>query len=188
MKRLFAGGTCMAVAVASGMTVFAQAGQAPAQPQAQPTARQERPAAESVTIAGCIQREADYRKAQNLGRGGAVGTGAGVGNEFVLVNATTGPASASPTGTAGSTAPGSTGQAYELTGKNEGQVEQFVGRRVEIVGTLKPAETTGAAPTGGPTAGAPPRGVDVASSDLKLRELEITSVREATGTCPTTAR
>jgi hypothetical protein len=26
--------------------------------------------------------------------------------------------------------------------------------------------------------------VDVASKDLKLRELEVTSVREATGTCP----
>jgi hypothetical protein len=76
------------------------------------------------------------------------------------------------------------GIAYELTGPNEGQVEQFVGRRVEITGKLKAGERGATGPTGGPTAGAPPSGVDVTSKDLKLKELEVTSVRETTGTCP----
>jgi hypothetical protein len=142
---------------------------------------------EQVTIAGCVQREDDYRRAHEAGRGGVAGTGVGAGNEFVLANAapaTTGAAKSeaeAPTGTAGASA---TGTAYELTGPNEGQVAKFVGQRVEISGKLKPAETGATGPTGGPTAGAPPRGVDVTSKDLKLRELEVTSVRAASGTCP----
>jgi hypothetical protein len=74
--------------------------------------------------------------------------------------------------------------AYELTGANEGQLAQHVGKRVEITGKLKAAEIGASGPTGGPTAGAPPRGVDVTSEDLKLRELEVMSVRETTGACP----
>jgi hypothetical protein len=142
---------------------------------------------QQVTVVGCIEREADYRKAQEAGRGGAAGTGMGTGNEFVLTNAAPATAGApkseaeAPTGTAGAS---TTGIAYELTGPNEGQVGKFVGQRVEIAGKLKPAETGAAGTTGGPTAGAPPRGVDVTSKDLKLRELEITSVRAASGTCP----
>jgi hypothetical protein len=67
-------------------------------------------------------------------------------------------------------------------------VEAHVGKRVEIVGTLKAGETSASGPTGGPTAGAPPRGVDVTSQDLKLRELEVSSVREVAGACPTAAK
>jgi hypothetical protein len=183
---------------ASGQTTGQTPGSATEpQPRTQttPAPAQTRPAGgQTVTIVGCIQSEAEYRKAHNLGRGGAVGTGVGAGNEFVLANASMAPASsggaAGVTPPAGGTSPrgtatGTTGaaEAYELTGANEGKASQFVGKRVEIAGMLKPAETAGAAPTGGPTAGAPPRGVDVASDDLKLRELEVTSVREATGTC-----
>jgi hypothetical protein len=75
--------------------------------------------------------------------------------------------------------------AYELTGASEKQAEQFVGKRVEISGALKPAEVGATGPTGGATAGEPPRGIDVVSRDLKLRELEVASVREAEGACPT---
>jgi len=75
--------------------------------------------------------------------------------------------------------------AYELTGSGEGQAAQYVGKRVEIVGKLKAAEVSASGrPTGGATAGAPPSGVDATSKDLKLRELEVSSVREATGSCP----
>ena len=48
---------------------------------------------------------------------------------------------------------------------------------------FKAAETSASRPTGGPTAGAPPSGVDVTSEDLKLREFEVASVRETAGTC-----
>jgi hypothetical protein len=139
--------------------------------------------AQQVTIVGCVQKEADYRRAKNLGGGGAVGTGVGAGNEFVLVSASTAPAQATdaPVGTAG-TAEGT--DAFELTGSNETKAEPFVGKRVEIIGTLKAAETGPAGATGGATAGRPPAGVDVASADLKLREVDVVSVKETTGTCP----
>jgi hypothetical protein len=97
-----------------------------------------------------------------------------------------GAAKSEPAGGAAVGTSGTSGTAeYELSGANEKQAEQFVGRRVEIAGRLKPAEIGASGPTGGPTAGAPPSGVDVISKDLKLRELEVTSVRATTGTCPT---
>jgi hypothetical protein len=139
------------------------------------------PQNQTVTVVGCIVRESDYRKATDAGKGGVAGTGVGAGNEYVLTNASmsTG-AAGSAVGTAGAAA----GAAYELTGSNEGQAKEFVGKRVEISGTLKAAEVSAAGPTGGPTAGKPPSGVDVASKDLKLRELEVATVKATTGTCP----
>ena len=184
MKTSIAAGTCMAAALALGTVAFAQS-TAQSQPPTPPTSQaQTAPAgaAEQVTITGCVQREDDYRAANNLGKGGAVGTGVGAGNEFVLISATISPAT-STVGTSGTSAAGAP-MAYELTGENESQVSQFVGKRVEIVGKLKPAEMGAAGATGGATAGKPPAGVDVASKDLKLREVEVTSVKEATGTCP----
>lgn len=175
MTPMFLRACGAAAALGVSMAAFAQTtGQQPAGSAA----------GQTVTVVGCIQSEADYRKAQNLGRGGAVGTGVGVGNEFVLIDATMASAGAPPAAGPATGTTGTAAQAYELTGANEGKASQFVGKRAEITGTLKPAETAAGAPTGGPTAGAPPRGVDVAGGDLKLRELDVTSVRETTGTCP----
>jgi hypothetical protein len=177
--KLVVSGSFTAVVV-FGMAVFAQTppqSQNPTPPAAQQTRQS---TDQQVTVTGCVQTEADYRRTRDAGRGGVAGTGVGAGNEFVLANASM--SGAAPTGTAGSSAAGT---AYELSGKNEGQVAKYVGKRVEISGMLKPTETTAAGqPTGGATAGAPPRGVDVTSQDLKLRELEVTSVKEATGACP----
>jgi hypothetical protein len=148
---------------------------------AQSSAQSSTSSADEITVSGCVQREADYRKAHDAGRGGVAGTGVGTGNEFVLVDASSSASgsSASTTGTSGSAA------AYELTGPNEGKVESYINKRVEITGKLKPAEVSATgATTGGATAGEPPKGVDVTSKDLKLRELEVSSVRETTGTCP----
>jgi hypothetical protein len=109
------------------------------------------------------------------------GTGIGAGNEFVRIDATaaaSAPGGDSAVGTSGAT------MAYELTGQNEGMVAQYVGRRVQISGKPKAAEVDAAGkPTGGPTAGRPPSGVDAVSKDLKLRELEVVSVKEAAGSC-----
>jgi hypothetical protein len=178
LLRTAAGFGALAMLSAAGM-----AQTPPPTPSPSASATQE----QQVTIVGCVEREADYRRAQEAGRGGAAGTGMGTGNEFVLSNAAPATAGApkseaeAPTGTAGVSR---TGTAYELTGPNEGQVGKFVGQRVEISGKLKPAEAGAAGPTGGPTAGTPPSGVDVTSKDLKLRELEVTSVRATSGTCP----
>ena len=165
-------------AAAAVVLTLAMSAQATAQGQSSttPAASQE----QQVTVVGCVVRESDYRKARDAGKGGVAGTGVGVGNEFLLTNASMAGASAPAVGTAG-TASGE----YELTGANEKQAEQFVGKRVEISGKLKAADVSAAGPTGGPTAGKPPSGVDIASKDLKLRELEITSVKASTtGTCP----
>jgi hypothetical protein len=181
-------GALSTAAFAFAVAAFAQtAGQTPqpstpaggtAAPQSSSSADQQ------VTVSGCVQSEADYRRSRSAGGGGVAGTGVGAGNEFVLADASTSPTAGqpAPTGTAGGATP--SGTAYELTGSNEGKVAQYVGKRVEISGKLKAAEVGAAGPTGGPTAGAPPRGVDVTSKDLQLRELEVTSVRETTGTCP----
>jgi hypothetical protein len=155
--------------------------QTPAQPPAPapaPKATMPAPQAEQqITLVGCIQKESDYRAAQDKGRGGAAGTGAGTGDEFILTNASMATQGLKSEATAADTA-------YELTGSGEGKAKDFIGKRVQITGKLKAAEVGAAGrPTGGATAGAPPSGVDVASKDLKLRELEVTSVSAATGTC-----
>lgn len=212
------GAACGAAAVMMSVGVLAQsAGQqgptsapSPAQVQRPAPGTQSNAADQMVTVLGCVQREADYRKAQDAGRGGVAGTGIGVGNEYVLTNAmisssasssSSGSTSSSTAGSANSssrsttTAAGSGSGAqgvaananmtFELTGPNEGQLAQHVGKRVEIMGKLKDGETTAAGrPTGGPTAGAPPSGVDVTSRDLRLREIEVSSVKAASGTCP----
>jgi hypothetical protein len=177
--------------MAFGVTAFAQSsGQSAGSGQTSPSSQSMAASSsdQQVTLTGCVQRESDYRSAKDKGRGGAAGTGVGVGNEFILTDASLSSAGSSTsagestaTGTSGSSKAGSD---YELTGSNEGQVGEFVGKRVEITGKLKSAETDASGrPTGGATAGAPPSGVDVASKDLKLRELEVSSVREATGSC-----
>jgi hypothetical protein len=168
------GRTCAAAAIAFGFAALVQMA-AYAQGQstsaaARATSQERTSPEQQVTVTGCIQREGDYRRAHDAGRGGVAGTGIGAGNEFVLVNASGGAAGAA---------------AYELTGANESKAGQFVGRRVQISGKLKAAEVAPSGkPTGGATAGKPPEGVDVGGKDLKLRELEITTIRETSGTCP----
>ena len=202
MRRLFTAATSFAFAAAFGLVAVAQSTQPPATTTTQPQTsgqtqmpHQDHTAAQQVTIVGCVQREADYRSANNLGRGGAVGTGVGVGNEFVLINAsmstsmtsTAGAATGTTTGTAGTAGGAATagaGQAFEVSGEKEAQLEQYVGKRVEVVAKLKAAEMGPAGTTGGATAGKPPTGVDITSPDLRLKEIEIVSVRESTGTCP----
>jgi hypothetical protein len=193
--RHVAFGAVMALAIASSTMVMAaqqpspgQADRPPATSQVPPPApspaspgTQSRAAAQQITVTGCVQREADYRRSTAAGRGGPAGTGVGVGNEFVLADATMstgsrpattpGATSPAPTGTTGSTARAA---AYELTGANEAKAETYVGKRVEISGMLKSTDTS---PAGGPTASVP------GSRDLKLAELEVSTIREATGTC-----
>jgi hypothetical protein len=196
MKFRFAGGTCAAAAISLGIAVFSSTTVgAQDRPAGAPEAAQERTppaqpqaagAAQQVTVTGCILREADYRKARDAGRGGVANTGVGAGNEFILAEASMPGAGATSTrGVGAPAAAATTGgtAAYELSGRDESKAEQYVGKRVEIAGMLKAAETAGGRPTGGPTAGKPPEGIDVAGRDLQLRVLEISSIREVAGTC-----
>jgi hypothetical protein len=178
MKQMLYGG--ITAALLFGTAVFAQTPQP--RPQTEPRTQTGRAATdEHVTVIGCVQREEDYRRAHNMPRGGAVGTGVGAANEFVPVNVVM---SGRPTGTSGTAA---SDREFELTGPAEGKLTEHVGERVEITGNLKAVEVdTSGRPTGGATAGHPPQGVDVTSEDLKLRELEAVSVKTASGTCPAT--
>jgi hypothetical protein len=169
--------TATAGAVVMSATAFAQTGAqtpthtTPTQPAAQSGTQPETP----ITLVGCVQREADYRREQDKGRGGAVGTGAGAGNEFVLINASVATPDTPTSSGAEPCAPGGKGEAYELTGDRERDLERFVGRRIEIAGMLKKHDTVGTSGTG---ASKPTGGFDPMGKDLLLPEVNITSFKE----------
>ncbi len=112
-----------------------------------------------VTVVGCVQKESDYRRMNDSGAGGVLNTGAGTGNEFVLVDSA---------GDCATLAPGAA--AYELTGKGEPGLKPFIGRRVEISGTLKGGDVTADGRAQG--------GFDPIGRDLQLRELSVSTFRE----------
>ncbi len=127
----------------------------------------------TITLVGCLQTESDYRRAQDAGKGGVLSTGAGLGNEYVLIQTegAGGPGGYAANGNVdceSSTA--FAGTAYEMTGTRERDLKQFVGRRVEVTGELKNADASGR-----------PGGFDPAfiSQDLRLNEINVASFREA---------
>lgn len=115
-----------------------------------------------IALVGCVMRETDYRRQHDSGKGGFLGFGGGLGDEYVLVNASRG-----TTGVAGDCATATGGEAYELTGSAEDDLEPFVGQRVAISGMLKEVEIDPA--TGRPTGG---RQV---GDDLRLFEVNVES-------------
>lgn len=194
MNSKFTAHLCVAGVLAMGVAAGAQQPSTTTAGAAGQTPAASANAAGQQTITGCVVSESDYRKAHDAGKGGVVGTGVGAGNEYILVNASTGASSSSApsaVGTSGSTAStaAASAMAYELSGSGEGQLSRFVGRRVELTGMFKAGEMAASGQaTGGPTAGAPPRGVDVGGKDLMLREFDVASVKEAQGDCPTAVR
>jgi hypothetical protein len=117
----------------------------------------------AVSLVGCIQRESDYRRQQGAGTGGFLGLGGGLGDEYVLINAVRG-----TTGATGDCGTHTTGDAYELSGSREDELEEFVGQHVAITGVMKKADVDVA--TGRPTGG----GQDL-GPDLRLFEVEVES-------------
>jgi hypothetical protein len=117
-----------------------------------------------IAAVGCIQRETDYRRQNNSGKGGFLGFGGGLGDEYVLVHASRG-----AEGAFGDCSGAAGGEAYELTGSGEEHLEAFVGQRVAITGLRKEAEIDPA--TGRPTGGRQ------AGDDLRLFEVELSSFR-----------
>ncbi len=161
--------------LALGVGVLAQT---PAQSQPTSSSPTTQAPAKQITITGCVQSESDYRRAKDLGRGGVAATGVGAANEFVIIGASSKPADAArDPGAPPAAATGTSGtmDAYEATGSTEGDLKQYVGKRVEITGVVKAAEKMAGKPTGG---------TDPIDMDLKLPELEIATVRAATGDCP----
>jgi hypothetical protein len=150
----------------------------PQSPQASAASQAGKQPETPVTLVGCVMRETDYRKSNDKGRGGPVATGLGQGNEFVLVNAAKLTPGATPPGATGQCGPTTAGEAYELSGNREKELEKLLGRRVEITGILKEAKTTAGA-AGQPK---PTGGFDPLRQDLKLFEVDVTSFRELSAT------
>ena len=94
--------------VAAALPVFAQSGS---------------DAGKEIRIVGCVQWETDYRRARNDGRGGALGTGIGAGNEFVLTMV-------KPEGTRKATA-------YSITGDREKELGRRIGQQIEVIGVIE---------------------------------------------------
>ena len=115
-KRIaaFAAGVALAVAYLPAAAQAPPAGAKPAE----------------ITLVGCVEMEKDYRARKDAGRGGVLGSGVGVGNEFVLTNARPAP------GRRGAAAAGAATD-YEVTGRLERDFLRHVGRQVEVVGTIE---------------------------------------------------
>ena len=130
-----------------------------------------------ISLVGCVQREADYRRANDSGRGGVAGTGLGRGNEYVLINASRMDSSGTAQPASANCSSDATAEAYELTGSREPELERFVGQVVHINGMLKEADVETVGTTG--AASNPEGGFDPLGQDLKLFEVEITNVQAA---------
>jgi len=142
----FTGGAIAALTVSLSLSAFAQT------PTGQ-TPTTQTPTAATQTFTGCLMTERDYRSAHNLGAGTVAG--AGLGDEFVLVDVKVSAAkstaasasSANPSAVRASASTSSAakcadqGTAYRLTGSVEDQISKdLVGRQVEIQGRFKDPE------------------------------------------------
>jgi len=140
-----------------------------------------------ITLIGCIQRESDYRRAHDIGRGGAVGSGIGSGDEFVLINAWRIRSADSPVRDDIDCSHETTAEAYELTGRGEDDLKPLVGRAVMITGILKKADVEEPVGTSGIDAPRPTGGFDPLNRDLRLFEVNVTSFQELPPAAPRAA-
>ena len=96
-----------------------------------------RTALDVITVTGCVEKEADYRASIANGKGGALGTGIGVANEYVLRSVqTVSNDTLKPTGT-------SSGDVYRLTGDLEHELGKAVGHTVAMSGYVEVAKSDG---------------------------------------------
>ena len=125
-----------------------------------------------ITLVGCIQREKDYRRQHDID-GGLWGQG----DEYVMIDARAGSVSALSQSEADCATLGN-GRAFELSGDAEDDLAPFVGRRVEISGMLKDADTETVVGTSGTVETRPTGGLNLTGGDLKLFEVNVESFRE----------
>ncbi len=130
-----------------------------------------------TTLTGCL-----YREDQVPGRKPNVAESAGVLEDYILADA-----SASGTPTKPSAAPGATGTAgttpksgnmYKVEGPPDEKLKALVGKRVEVTGRIDPEGGPGASP------GTPKPDRGLGPDQINLPEIEATSIREVSGTCP----
>ena len=98
-----------------------------------------RTAADVVTVVGCVQHEAEYRAQVSDGRGGAAGSGVGVGNEFVLRSAR----SVMTEDLKPRTMPAGFEEVYSVTGNLERELVKALGQQVAVSGYVEVAVSAG---------------------------------------------
>jgi hypothetical protein len=168
-------------ALSTAALAGAQAPQGGAQPQTprNPDPQAATPAAQQMTLTGCL-----YREDQVPGRRPNVAERAGVLEDYILADATVASAEKRPGATAGAT--GTTGTApasgnmYKVEGPPDERLKPLVGKRVEVMGRIDPEGAPGAKPG----AAKPDRGPG--PDEINLPEFEASSIREISGTCPAT--
>ena len=166
----------------SGVGVFAQAG---ATPQAPRPSTETTPAAAaasqaSTTLSGCVYRERDVP-----GRTPNLAERAGVLEDYILAEVSSGTSSAGSS-TAG--APGAVGTSgtksgamYKLEQVDDEKLKSMVGKRVEVTGRID-SEAGDKAPAAAPSA----TDQSVGPDRINLAEFEVASIKEVSGTCPAT--
>ena len=132
----------------------------------------------SVVAVGCLQSEREYRRQHESSK--FAGTGYGLNDEYVLIDAVIGGPSMNIEPIAeqdASCVPGrGSGQAFELSGHGEDDLSAFLGRRVVIHGMLKHAKhDVGPVGTSGSFTPVPTGGGPSLGSDLRLREINVES-------------
>jgi hypothetical protein len=148
-----------AIVLAAGIALAAQAPQAPEQ-KAQ---KEQKDAAGTVTVSGCIQKEADVLKKAPMAN-------AAMGDNFVLTHATSADKptpDTPPSAAVGTTGSADLGKVYRLAGDKEKDLQPNIGKRVEITGTFK--HDTNAKPEQPASANTP--------------EITIASIRVLEGSC-----
>lgn len=182
---------------------WAQTPQTPQTPEPGEQQREMGGEEKTVTVVGCLKREADVP-----GRSPNVAEQAGMGEDYILTEAAEATAAGS-TSPSSSSAAGSTSgmSSLKVEGIDDEQLQQHVNKRVEVTGTIddpdwqsragstgttqpgttQPGTTQpGTTETGQPgqpgttTPGATQPGM---SSDDDLPEIEATSIREVSGAC-----
>ena len=148
MKRQLMFGTMLSAALAVG--VGAQQPPASGSPGASPQPPSDRPAAQSMTVTGCLQAASDAAGGAPAAAAEPAAPGAKAAGGFVLTNVTpagsmasgsTAPGAKTPgaaTGTTGAGATGTSGSSaasrYRLTGGDN--LQQYVGQKVEVTGSV----------------------------------------------------
>ena len=122
----------------------------------------------TTTLAGCL-----YREEQVPGRKPNVAERAGVLEDYILADASTVGTQRQP----GPTGTPASGNMYKVEGPADEKLKALVGKRVEVRGRIDPE-----GPAAGPGAPRPDRGLG--PDTINLPEVEATSIREISGTCP----
>jgi hypothetical protein len=185
MKRQLMFGTMLSAALAVG--VAAQQPPAGGSPAGSPQPPSDRPAAQSMTVTGCLQAASDAAGGAPAAAAEPAAAGAKAGG-FVLTNVTPAGSAASgaktpgaATGTTGAGATGTSGSSaasrYRLTGGEN--LQQYVGQKVEVTGSV--AGGSGASSTA-PGAAGSPAGAS-ASGRSQDQSFRVASVRPTGDKC-----